>query len=212
MAFQTPEAAEDAMFDSICDMLGQKSESPFMPPAPAFDSELPAMNRIMQLHKQFIEEHGTDAFLDANQTVSPAGQKSETGESSLKFDIPEHIKPLREKIVNFMEKHVYPLETLLHDEHNGLTAEQRWDKIRAVQALAKKEDIWAIGHPVELGGKGLPFLDYVMVNEVQGRSQLGQLCLGTYVRTPREGSCSDPNLPFPVLAWPFCRSSLFKIR
>ncbi|MGW2219819.1 hypothetical protein ACWCSD_32945, partial [Nonomuraea sp. NPDC001684] len=31
-----------------------------------------------------------------------------------------------------------------------------------------------------LGGGGLPFLDYVYVNEVQGRSEYGQLALGTF--------------------------------
>ena len=49
-----------------------------------------------------------------------------------------------------------------------------------LQAEAKAEGLWALGHPTELGGGGLPFLDYVYVNEVQGRSEFGQLALGTY--------------------------------
>ena len=50
----------------------------------------------------------------------------------------------------------------------------------SLQAEAKAEGLWALGHPAELGGGGLPFLDYVYVNEVQGRSEYGQLALGTW--------------------------------
>jgi alkylation response protein AidB-like acyl-CoA dehydrogenase len=134
----------------------------------------------MMLHKQFTEEQAAEGFVAPNQTVSPSGTVSEVGESSLSFEIPEKLKPLREKVLKYMETWVYPLEALLHDEHNGLSPEARWQKIREAQAEAKKQDLWAIGHPVNLKGKGLPFMDYLFVNEVQGRSQLGQLCLGTY--------------------------------
>ncbi len=52
--------------------------------------------------------------------------------------------------------------------------------LRTLQDEAKAEGLWALGHPTELGGGGLPFLDYVYVNEVQGRSEFGQIALGTY--------------------------------
>jgi alkylation response protein AidB-like acyl-CoA dehydrogenase len=45
---------------------------------------------------------------------------------------------------------------------------------------AKKEDLWALGHPKEIGGGGLPFLDYVYVNEVIGRSEYAMVALGTH--------------------------------
>jgi alkylation response protein AidB-like acyl-CoA dehydrogenase len=51
---------------------------------------------------------------------------------------------------------------------------------RELQKRAKDEGLWALGHPEHLGGGGLPFRDYVYVNEVQGRSEYGQLALGTY--------------------------------
>ena len=54
------------------------------------------------------------------------------------------------------------------------------DRLRGLQAEAKAEGLWALGHPTELGGGGMPFLDYVYVNEVQGRSEFGQLALGTF--------------------------------
>ena len=47
-------------------------------------------------------------------------------------------------------------------------------------AAAKAAGLWALGHPKEIGGQGLPFLDYVYVNEVVGRSELATVALGTH--------------------------------
>src|SRR5260221_14194320 len=44
---------------------------------------------------------------------------------------------------------------------------------------AKRADLWALGHPRELGGHGMPFMDYVRVNEVIGRSHHAMQALGT---------------------------------
>jgi len=38
--------------------------------------------------------------------------------------------------------------------------------------------IWNISFYWKINGGGLPFLDYVYINEVQGRSELGQIVLG----------------------------------
>ena len=45
---------------------------------------------------------------------------------------------------------------------------------------AKAARLWALGHPEELGGGGLPFMDYVFVNEVVGRSEVATVALGTH--------------------------------
>jgi acyl-CoA dehydrogenase len=89
--------------------------------------------------------------------------------------VPEHIRPLRDRVYEFMVDRVEPAEEVLHrgdDESRAL--------LKELQAEAKAEGLWALGHPAELGGGGLPFLDYVYVNEVQGRSEVGQLALGTF--------------------------------
>ena len=91
------------------------------------------------------------------------------------FEVPDHIRPLREKVTRFLEERVYPAEPVLHEGSGGAFA-----IIRNLQHQAKEEGLWALGHPEELGGGGLPFLDYVYVNEVQGRSEFGQIALGTY--------------------------------
>jgi len=75
----------------------------------------------------------------------------------------------------FMVERVEPAEEALH----ARSPESR-ELLASLQREAKAEGLWALGHPTELGGGGLPFMDYVYVNEVQGRSEFGQLALGTF--------------------------------
>lgn len=91
------------------------------------------------------------------------------------FDVPERVRDVRARVLEFMTERVEPAEEVLHEggpEAEALMAE--------LQASAKAEGLWALGHPEHLGGGGLPFMDYVYVNEVQGRSEFGQIALGTY--------------------------------
>nr|BFE78910.1 hypothetical protein GCM10020093_015110 [Planobispora longispora] len=91
------------------------------------------------------------------------------------FAVPDSVRPLRDAVHAFMTERVEPAEDVLH--RGGAEAQAA---LRGLQEEAKKEGLWALGHPAELGGGGLPFLDYVYVNEVQGRSEFGQLALGTF--------------------------------
>jgi alkylation response protein AidB-like acyl-CoA dehydrogenase len=91
------------------------------------------------------------------------------------FDLPDHVAPIRRAVHDFMVERVEPAEDVLHTG-----GEAAIELMRGLQADAKSEGLWALGHPKELGGGGLPFMDYVYVNEVQGRSEFGQIALGTY--------------------------------
>ncbi len=93
----------------------------------------------------------------------------------MSFEVPAHVRPLRDAVEAFVRERVEPAEPVLHE--GGDDAAELW---RGLQADAKAEGLWALGHPAELGGGGLPFMDYVYVNEVQGRSEFGQLALGTF--------------------------------
>jgi alkylation response protein AidB-like acyl-CoA dehydrogenase len=88
------------------------------------------------------------------------------------FEVPARVRPLRDAVHAFMTERVEPAEPALAGGDD--------DALRTLQREAKDAGLWALGHPKELGGGGLPFLDYVFVNEVQGRSEWGQLALGTY--------------------------------
>jgi acyl-CoA dehydrogenase len=48
-----------------------------------------------------------------------------------------------------------------------------------LKAEAKSRGLWALGHPKEIGGGGLPFMDFVYLNEIIGRSEFGLLAVGS---------------------------------
>lgn len=95
--------------------------------------------------------------------------------SSTSFAVPEHVRPLRERVQRFIEERIYPVESVL-----DAGDEQAHATLRDLMAQAKAENLWALGHPKEIGGGGLPFLDYVYVNEVVGRSEHAMVALGTH--------------------------------
>lgn len=97
----------------------------------------------------------------------------------LSLTIPEHLIPLRQKVLNFVEREVYPVEKHLFDDKLG-TGTQTRPILRGLMQKAKDEGLWALGHPEEIGGGGLPFMDYVFVNEVVGRSEVANVALGTH--------------------------------
>ena len=77
----------------------------------------------------------------------------------------------------FIEERIYPVEPLL-DERGDADGARAC--MRRLMDEAKAEGLWALGHPKEIGGQGLPFLDYVYVNEVIGRSEHAMVALGTH--------------------------------
>ncbi len=85
-------------------------------------------------------------------------------------------RPLREKVERFIEDRVYPLEQGLDDVDN----DTYFEIMRPLMAEAKAAGIWALGHPREIGGHGMPFADYVLINEVIGRSEHAIVALGTH--------------------------------
>jgi len=48
-----------------------------------------------------------------------------------------------------------------------------------LKAEAKARGLWALGHPAEIGGGGVPFMDFVYLNEIIGRSEYGQVAVGS---------------------------------
>src|SRR5262250_2273507 len=93
----------------------------------------------------------------------------------MSFEVPEHVRPVREKVKRFVETRVQPLEPVLDRGDEAARA-----VMRRLMNEAKAAGLWALGHPKEIGGQGLPFLDYVYVNEVIGRSEPAMVALGTH--------------------------------
>ncbi len=86
----------------------------------------------------------------------------------MSFEVPEHVQLIRERVRQFIESEVYPAESVLDERGSDASRET----MRGLMAKAKEQGLWALGHPKEIGGQGLPFLDYVYINEVVGRSEL----------------------------------------
>jgi len=83
--------------------------------------------------------------------------------------------PVRRRVKTFVEERIYPAEPILHGRDRtaaNLTLSRLMDE-------AKEEGLWALGHPREIGGQGMPFMDYVYINEVIGRSEHGWKVFGT---------------------------------
>lgn len=83
---------------------------------------------------------------------------------------------VRERVKRFVEDKVYPVETQLDD----VSVDEYLSVMRPLMAEAKTAGLWALGHPKEIGGQGMPFMDYVFINEVVGRSEHAMVALGTH--------------------------------
>src|SRR5687768_11902417 len=83
--------------------------------------------------------------------------------------VPERVRPLVEQYRQFMEERIVPLEPLLDD--NWFKNPEAHAAMKDLQGQAKAAGMWAVGLPKELGGGGLPWMDYVYVNEVTGRCE-----------------------------------------
>ena len=88
--------------------------------------------------------------------------------------LPEELRALKTQMKSFINDVVVPREPELmnEDANANLVAEE-------LKENAKKSGLWALGHPSEIGGGGLPFMDFVYLNEVIGRSHWGQWAVGS---------------------------------
>jgi alkylation response protein AidB-like acyl-CoA dehydrogenase len=80
--------------------------------------------------------------------------------------VPESVRPLRERFLRFVIQRIHPIEAIL--ERGWYRDPEAGQRMAELRAIAKAEGLWAIGHPEEIGGGGLPFMDYVYVNEAIG--------------------------------------------
>lgn len=92
------------------------------------------------------------------------------------FDAPDHVKAIRQRVLEFIEQKIYTAE----HELDACDRDALMPRLKALGAEAKREGLWALGHPKEIGGQGLPFMDYVYVNEIVGRSEYAMVALGTH--------------------------------
>ena len=82
---------------------------------------------------------------------------------------------LRMRVRDFIDQRIIPHEHELEDASDTTNLQ-----MTELKNAAKGEGLWALGHPREIGGGGLPFLDYVYINEIVGRSEAAVFALGTH--------------------------------
>src|SRR5438132_14205256 len=89
------------------------------------------------------------------------------------FTLSPEIEDVRLRTRRFVEAHVLPLEADpgSYDDHENI----RLDVLRAVQAKAKAEGLWAPQAPKDYGGMGLPIVGWAVMYEEANRSILGPL-------------------------------------
>ena len=86
----------------------------------------------------------------------------------------DEVRELRSRLRRFIDGEVIPRESELLDRDGRARA-----AIDELKASAKAQGLWALGHPREIGGGGLPFMPFVYLNEVIGRSEFGQVAVGS---------------------------------
>lgn len=87
----------------------------------------------------------------------------------------ENFDELKKKVREFIDDEVIPAEPEMDAGGEAGTA-----RLNALRAEAKKRGIWALGHPAEIGGGGLSFMETALLNEDIGRSFYGQKAVGTW--------------------------------
>ncbi|MCS7080934.1 MAG: acyl-CoA dehydrogenase [Chloracidobacterium sp.] len=99
------------------------------------------------------------------------------------FEFSPRALELRERLLAFMDEHIYPNEAVFRDE---LAAGGRWRPPRIIETLkakAKAAGLWNLFLPESEYGAGLSNLDYAPLCEIMGRSFLA----------PEVFNCSAPD-------------------
>lgn len=98
------------------------------------------------------------------------------------FSLPPHVQALNERVRQFVDNEVIPLEVHAADTPDGLPA----DMLADLRAKAKAAGLWCPQLPPDVGGLGLSLSEIVPIFETAGRSHLGPLALNC--AAPDEGN------------------------
>src|SRR5947209_17013473 len=90
------------------------------------------------------------------------------------YGLTPEVRALRERVRRFIDGEAVPAEPVLARDDEAAA-----EATRRLKARAKREGLWALGHPKEIGGGGVPFMPFVYLNEVIGRSHWGQVAVGS---------------------------------
>ncbi len=98
------------------------------------------------------------------------------------FDLDSKVKQLQERLLSFMDEHVYPNEHRFHEE----IQRNRWSPAPVIEELkpkARAAGLWNLFLPESEYGAGLTNLEYAPLCEIMGRSPIA----------PEIFNCSAPD-------------------
>ncbi len=87
------------------------------------------------------------------------------------------VEALREKLLAFMEQHVYPAEPVFAGQQAAMT--DRWHEppvMEELKARAREQGLWNLFLPAAEHPEGLTNLEYAPLAEIMGRSPIGPEC------------------------------------
>ncbi len=87
-------------------------------------------------------------------------------------DLTPELNEVRDRLRTFINDAVIPAEAELTDDPRG-------ELMGQLKAQAKSQGLWALGHPADIGGQGIPFIPFVFMNEIIGRSRFGSVAVGS---------------------------------
>jgi alkylation response protein AidB-like acyl-CoA dehydrogenase len=96
-------------------------------------------------------------------------------EVSMPAQLSNELRDLLARMRDFIDTEVIPAEPVLREASLDSLVE-----MERLKAEAKRSGLWALGHPKDIGGGGLGFMDVTYLNEIIGRSFFGQSAVGTW--------------------------------
>jgi acyl-CoA dehydrogenase len=100
----------------------------------------------------------------------------------MNFDHSSKVKDFQQRLVAFMDEHIYPNEARYHHEID----QNRWQPVKVIEELkpkARAAGLWNLFLPHDENGAGLTNLEYAPLCEIMGRSPMA----------PEVFNCSAPD-------------------
>jgi len=100
----------------------------------------------------------------------------------MNFDHSSKVKDFEQRLVAFMDEHIYPNEARYHHE----IEQNRWQPVKVIEELkpkARAAGLWNLFLPHDANGAGLTNLEYAPLCEIMGRSAMA----------PEIFNCSAPD-------------------
>jgi acyl-CoA dehydrogenase len=99
------------------------------------------------------------------------------------YELSPRVESLRQRVSDFIEKHVYPNERRFYDEAERLGPWKVYPVVEELKPKARAAGLWNLFLPASKHGAGLTNLEYAPLCEVMGRSHLA----------PEVFNCSAPD-------------------